>query len=420
MVLTSGTAGDPTPKAATLAGKTITNNSSWLGAWTPLQPDISGSLTLSVPAAEAVVVRIDAAGALFGPIQMNQNGALEMFAIGANGAVEHDWQKAADVPQSPPADWNGWAGLSGVSSAGGIAVVKNEDNTVQVFVPTSGDVYWSQQPSPGGAPWSTWSDMTSSAGLGLANLTAGNNADGSLSLLGLNNGGVIYTVSENAPEIGWASGWSALNNGGGDPKIKPGYVLGRNLNGHLEIFGADSNGNIWHCWQTDAGGWSGWQELSGVQLNPRLAVARNLGGELQVFGVDSSGNVWTISQTSPGGGWNNWTEIPGATLKPGIAIGQNKDGRLVLFGVSTQSPNDVLNIWQQGSPGGSFGGNWTDMGGSGLDPQLVTASTQDERIQLFAVDSSGTVWSDWQPSSGGWNGWTNFGGSALSFYPGQP
>ncbi len=421
MTLTSGTAGDPTPQAATLAGQTINNNSPWLGRWTALAPDTSGSLTLSVPATEAVVVRIDAAGELSGPIQMNQDGALEMFAVGSGG-VQHDYQKEADVPQSPAADWSGWSTVSSVASVGGSAVVKNEDNTLQVFVPTSGDVYWTQQPTPGGGPWPAWTDMTSSSGLGLTNLAAGNNPDGSLSVFGLNSSGVLYTISENAPEIGWASSWTALNTGSGDPTIMPGYVVTRNLDGRLELFGADSSGNVWHCWEkTTASGWSSWQELSGEQLNSQLAVARNLGGELQVFGVDSSGNVWTISQTSAGGSWGtSWTEIAGETLKPGIVVGQNQDGRLVLFGVSTQSPNDVWNIWQQGSAGGSFGGNWTDMGGSGLDPHLVASSTQDERIQLFTVDSTGVVWSDWQPSTGGWNGWTSFGGSGLAFYPGQP
>lgn len=425
MTLTSGTAGDPTPKAATLAGQTITNNSPWLGRWTPLAPDTSGSLTLSVPAAEAVVVRIDAAGQLSGPIQMDQNGALEMFATGTSGAVEYDYQMAADVPQSPSADWSGWtgSGFSGVTSIGGIAVVKNQDNTLQVFVPTSGDVYWAKQPSPGRGPWTAWTDMTSSAGLGLANLAAGNNPDGGLSVFGLTSSGVLYTISENAPEVGWATSWTALNTGTGAPTIKPGYVVARNLDGRLELFGTDPSGHVWHCWQKTTGaGWSSWQELSGAQLNSQLAVARNLSGDLQVFGVDSLGNVWTNSQTSAGGSWSTtWTEITGKTLKPGIVVGQHKDGRLVLFGVSTQSPNDVWNIWQQGPAGGSFGGNWTDMGGSGLDPHLVASSTQDERIQLFTVDSSGTVWSDWQPSTGGsWNGWLSFGGSGLAFYSGQP
>lgn len=423
LTLTSGTAGDPTPKAATLAGQTITNSSPWLGRWTPLSPDTSGSLTLSVPAAEAVVVRIDAAGALSGPIQMNQNGGLEMFAIGSSGAVQHDWQKAADVPQSPSTGWNGWtgSGFSGVASAGGIAVAKNQDNTLQIFVPTSGDVYWSRQVSPG-AGWTSWTDMTSSSGLGLTYLAAANNPDGSLSVFGLNSSGVLYTVSENAPEIGWASSWTALNAGTGDPTIAPGYVVAHNLDGRLELFGTDSSGNVWHCWEKTTGaGWSSWQELSGESLNARLAVARNLSGDLQLFGVDSSGNVWTNSQALPGGSWNTtWTEITGKTLKPGIVIGQNKDGRLVLFGVSTASPNDVWNIWQRGSAGGNFGGSWTDMGGSGLNPELIASSTEDERIQLFAVDSSGTVWSDWQPSTGGWNGWASFGGNGLAFYPGQP
>lgn len=152
-------------------------------------------------------------------------------------------------------------------------------------------------------------------------------------------------------------------------------------------------------------------------------MAWNLNSELSVFGVDASLNVWINTQTTVSGGWTNtWAEIPGQKLYPGIVVGQDQDGRLVLFGVSRsgQCPSGhVCNIWQQGSAGGSFSGNWTDTGGSGLDTRLVASSTEDERIQLFAVDSTGAVWSDWQPTGGGWSGWANFSGSGLAFFPGQ-
>ena len=62
----------------------------------------------------------------------------------------HQWQKAADLntePNSAVAHWNGvsegFGGGSEVNSpAGDIAVVKNLDNTLQVFVPTSDDVFY--------------------------------------------------------------------------------------------------------------------------------------------------------------------------------------------------------------------------------------------------------------------------------------
>jgi hypothetical protein len=380
---------------------------------------VSGTLTVTVPAAEAVVVRLDAAGQFSGPIQMNENGALEMYAIAGNGAVQHDWQKAADIPQSPSADWNGWStsGINTIASTGGVAAAKNQDNTVQIFVPTSTGVYSSLHEPTAWDPWTKIVDGTK-----LTNLAAGSGADGSLTVFGLDSNGKVNVASEAAPEIGWPSAWTQLNSGTGPATVEPGYVVGRNLDGHLELFGVDGSGTVWHIWQADNGDWSDWQELAGEILQPNLAVARNLNGDMQLFGVDSSGNVWTIAQTSPGQDWSSsWIQITGKTMQPGFVVGQNKDGRLVLFGVSTQSPYDVFNIWQQGSAGGSFGGNWTDMGGGGLNPQLVVSTTKDQRIQLFAVGSGGVIQSNWQPTSGGgWNGWANFGGSGLAFYPGQP
>jgi hypothetical protein len=109
-------------------------------------------------------------------------------------------------------------------------------------------------------------------------------------------------------------------------------------------------------------------------------------------------------------------------LQPGFVVGQHKDGRLVLIGVASASPYDVWNIWQQWAAGDNFGGSWTDMGGAGMNPQLVVGSTADNRIQLFGVSTAPSydVWSDWQPASGGWNGWSDFGGSGMKFYAGQP
>ena len=235
------------------------------------------------------------------------------------------------------------------------------------------------------------------------------------SVFGIGSNSDVWYSSENAPSVGW-SNWTELSG----ESIQSGFVVGQNLNGHLEVFGVDSSGNVWHNWQTNSGGWSGWNGLTGEQVNGRLAIARNLDGRLEIFGVDSSSNVWHNWQTSPGGSWNGWAEITGKQLKPGIVVGQNNDGRLVLFGIASASPRDVWNIWQQGAPGNNFGGSWTDMGGSGIDPQLVVSSTVDGRIQIFGIGSNQDVWSDWQPTGGGWNGWVDFGEGGMTFYAGQP
>jgi hypothetical protein len=153
MVLTDGQAGNASLMTATLGGASITNHARWLGKWTPSIPDTNGSVTLTVQATTAAVVIIHAAGAFVGPIQIDQSGALEVFATGANGDIWHDRQETADVSNSSSTNWNGWTDLQGgVLSEGGAAVVKNQDNTLEIFIPsTAGEVYFNHLLTPGAA-----------------------------------------------------------------------------------------------------------------------------------------------------------------------------------------------------------------------------------------------------------------------------
>jgi hypothetical protein len=438
--------GDGASLTATLGGALIPDNARWQGRWTPLTPASTGNVTVTVPTATAAVVKIRTAGNYAGPIQMNQNGALELFAVnighgngpwhqfgntehnaGFGGDIWHTWQTAADVPNSPLTNWNTWTDLAGgVQSKGAAAVVKNLDGTVEVFIPgTNGDVYYNRQLTPSGA-WSGWVDMGSSSS-GMTDLQAAANADGSLSVFGIGPNGDVWYASQTAPGVGW-SDWADLSG----EQIRPGFVVGQNLSGALEIFGVDQHFAVWTNLQAADGSWTGWNSLLGEFLNPRLAIAANLDGRLEVFGVDKDGSIWHNWQSSPGGSWNGWSEIAGKRINPGFVVGQNKDGSLMVFGTEASSQNpweglggnkrggDVWSIAQQ-TPGGDFADVWTDLGGSHIDPRLVVGNTADGRIQLFGIGANRDVWSNWLSSgTGGWAGWTDFGGKGMEFYPNLP
>lgn len=418
MMLTSGVPGDATPMTATLGGASIANNARWSGKWTAIAPDTGGRIALTVQAATAAVIRIHAASAYAGPVQINQNGTLELFGVAQDGSIWKNMQSPAGSTASGPDNWTGWAGIQGSAlSRGGVAVVKNLNNTLEIFVPsTTGTVYHRWQVAPDG-DWSDWADL---GGDGIASLVASTNADGSVSLFGIGTNGDIWYNSQNAPGVGW-SGWSDLTG----TAIQPGYVVGQNLDGHLELVGADAGGTVWSNVQTDGGGWSGWSTIAGQILDPHFAVARNLDGRLEVFGLAANGDIWHNSQKVAGGAWSDWGSLdakvagvpPGhEKLTPGFMVGQNNDGSLVVFGVG-RGTRDVWMASEQG-PGGDWSG-WADLGGKNMDPRLVVSSTADGRIQLFGIGSNGDVWSDWQQSTGGsWAGWTDFGGNGLTFYAG--
>ncbi len=417
MILSDGQPGNAGLMTATLGSAPISNDSRWAGQWTPLEPSSNGQCRLDVQASTAALVKIRSAGLYAGPIQINQDGALEIFSTRADGVIWYNSQKNATLPRSNPMNWTGWQALPGAAaSAGGIAVMKNLDNTLEIFIPSlMGDVYHTRQLTPGGA-WSGWSDL---GGSGIRSLAAAANADGSLDVFGIGTNGDVWSNSQSAPGVGW-SGWSDLSGA----NIEPGFVVEQNPTGDLELFGVDKRGDVWHNRQTNSGLWAGWNnsDLTGKELNPRLAVAKNLDGRVEVFGIDANGTVWHDWQTTLEGAWHGWSEIYGKRLRPGFVVGQNNDGKLVLFGIAVgehdqdrdgdnrgryRGEQDVWTIAQE-SAGGDFTGNWTDLGGSGID-RLSVGNTLDGRVQLFGTGYDNQVWSDWQETSGGqWNGWIDF------------
>ncbi|MBV9083758.1 MAG: hypothetical protein JOZ62_13850 [Acidobacteriaceae bacterium] len=410
MLLTDGSPGDASLLTATLGEASITNDSRWLGHWTPLNPDLGGSVTVTVPSTTAAIVKLHRAGNYVGPVELNENGALEVFATNAAGQVFHNVQDTAGGSESHGARWSGWSKLDdGVESKGAGAVVKNLDNSLEVFVPsTSGNVYHNRQIAPNGA-WNGWSDL---GGNGVSNLNAAANADGSLSVFGIGNDGEIWYASQSAPGVGW-SDWSDLSG----VSIQPGFVVGQNLDGRLEVLGVDRGLNVWHNHQTSNGGWSGWNSLSGVRVQSQLALARHLDGRLEVFGVDRKGNVWHNWQMNAGGGWQGWCKsgLSGQRIRPGFVVAQNSDGRIELFGVS-----GTADIWHIRENKIGNWSNWSKLGRLGPDPELVVANTADGRIQLFGTGRAGDIWTNRQTSPGGtWSGWTDFGGRGLEFYAGH-
>jgi hypothetical protein len=81
-----------------------------------------------------------------------------------------------------------------------------------------------------------------------------------------------------------------------------------------------------------AAGWSAWTDLTGQTIQPGFVVGQNLSGLLQLIGVDRAGNVWTNAQTASAG-WGSWVQIAGARLAPPLAVARNVDGRLETFSI---------------------------------------------------------------------------------------
>lgn len=411
IVLTDGSPGDAGLRTATIGGASIPNDGRWRGRWTPLPAERDGEIQVSVPATTAAVVRIQAAGNTAGPVQMNQNGALEIFGANVHGQVWHNRQQ--DVSDGGRERWSGWSTLgSGLGFRAGIAVAGNLDNTLEVFASRrSGDVYYKRQVTPDGA-WSGWVDMGDSSH-GMTDLKVANNADGSLSVFGIGANGDVWYASQNAPGGDW-SGWKDLSG----EHIQPGFVVAENLDGRVMVFGTDRKGSLWYAGQDSADHWTVWRELPGRPVRAQLAAARDLSGRISIFGMGRTrGDIRKISQETADGRFANWSKLPmrgldGIGLQPGFVVGQDADGRLEIAAVGKDG-----RAWCARERTTKKWSDWQTLGGEGLEPNLVVTNTADGRLQLFAAGRNQKIWSNRQRQGGeGWSGWTDFGGTGIRFF----
>ena len=347
-----------------------------------------------------------------GPIAINTDGTLEMFGVTSANNVAHEYQN------NPNGSWSSLFNLTGITGVPGVAVAQNADGRLEIFCVNSSDkkVYHNYQT----APHSSWAGWFSQGGTGITNLVAVTNLDGRLEVFGIgSNGDVWHEWQTNA-----GGAWNAWADHPGQ-HIKAGFTVGINGDGRLEIFGVGANGDVWHDYQTSPGGaWNGYIDFGANGMNPKLAVASNADGRQELYGVGSNGDVWHNYQVIGGGGaWNGWGDVGavgavGAGAQAGMVVGSNPDGRLEVF-VATSAGV----IWHryQNVAGGSWT-PWYSLGGSGLDPNLMVANNENGAVQVFGINGNDkTIYTNYQTTpGGGWNGWFSMGNAGIRFFFGQP
>ena len=187
----------------------------------------------------------------------NADGRLEVFAIGADGALWHIWQ------WRPGGDWSEWASFGGSFDPAGDtglirpAVGTNADGRLEVFLR-----------SPDGRLWHTW---------------------------------------QLAPN----DGWSALEPFPFTGGLQSAPAVVSNADGRLEVFMVGDLGGLWHIWQLAPNdGWSPLTSLLGPVgvggLAGLLTAGRNEDGRLEVFATAEDTILWHIWQTVPNNGWDRW------------------------------------------------------------------------------------------------------------------
>jgi hypothetical protein len=237
----------------------------------------------------------------------NGDGRLEVFALGADGAVWHVWQQVAG-------GWSGWHSLDGPGGLFPFALGVREtaDGRLAVFAVVLGGGLWRRRQAPASAGgWDAWEDLGMPSGVPLTNVSAGLNADGRVEVFAVGADLAIWHRREATSGGAWGA-WVSLG------KPAPALLFDRpaiatNHDGRLELFTVardGAGGETWHIWQDGAApsGWSAWESLGG---NPGgIGVAANADGRLELFATLGDGapggptGVLHRWQTAPNGGWS--------------------------------------------------------------------------------------------------------------------
>ncbi|BCL81322.1 hypothetical protein ccbrp13_37870 [Ktedonobacteria bacterium brp13] len=238
----------------------------------------------------------------------------------------------------------------------------------------------------------------------VAHISVAANSDGHLEAFARDTNGYIWHNFQTAPNGPW-SGWSQMENNyvfSSDP------VVGTNQDGRLEVFarGTDSSQTIWHNYES-GGAWSGWLQLqAGYSFKGTPAVALDSTGRLELFVRGADGNIWHDYQGSPGGSWSGWGGLSsGYAFSSDPAVGTDQDGRLEVFARGTDSAQTVWHDYQT-----SLNGPWSGWSaiqtGVSLTGTPAVGLDSTGRLEIFARSPNGYIWHNYQTSANGpWSTW---------------
>jgi hypothetical protein len=288
----------------------------------------------------------------------------------------------------------------------------------------SGDIWvnWQQRGSGGLVAPANWQSSWSEFSMGSVHATGTSavSADGiGRQWVFIPTSGDVYYLAESTTGGGWGS-WTDMGSS------SSGLVFLHALysaNGGQYVLGQKS-GTVYYASKANASAsWSSFTALTGLNQSGYNAAVNAQTGYVEVFGVDSSGALWTDTQTGPSA-WSGWTNsgLSGQTVQSYVTAVSNSEAGMQVFALDAS--NNVLTNYQS-SPGGAWSG-WVNLAnvGSGVSIQsgFICGKNADGTLQLFGVGTDGTLYTKYQisPSSNTWSSsWTSLGqpsGQPLNSY----
>lgn len=261
----------------------------------------------------------------------NVGGMVELFAVST--------QPTGRVTRLTSTLTGGFVAESlGDVNARSIAVGRNPDGRLEIFITTAGGDVWQRwQSSPGGA-WVAWNPGFGVPGRFLTQVSAFTNKDGRMELFATAANGDVLRRSQQG-----TGGWTAWQSHGHNPSDGTGRRFVRiatalQSDGRGVLFTVDHDRRVCSTRQTYAGSLSweldygAWIELGG-RMTQVAALQDPATGLLRLYGVDHTGAVWTRTQTAANAvTWTAWAQLA-AVARPDIPVSSGLQNTLAQVAV---------------------------------------------------------------------------------------
>lgn len=190
--------------------------------------------------------------------------------------------------------------------------------------------------------------------------------------------------------------------------------------GSMQAYAGDGSGNVWVNWQQRGKGsliapanWqSNWSEftMNGVHSTGTPAVSADGIGRQWIF-IPTSTDIYYLAEGNTGGGWGGWTDMGTSSNGLGALYAlYSSNGGQYVFG----SKSGTVYYSSKANPNAP----WSTFSGlSGLSETTysVAVNTQTGYVEVFAIDSSGKLWTNTQTDLSSWSGWTSSGLTGEAF-----
>jgi len=306
------------------------------------------------------------------------NGAVALFGLTSSGGVYY---------HSPGGDQDlgGW-GLKDFS------VARNQDGRLEVFAIGSNEqIYYNYQTAANSPSFAGWLFY---GGTAIKDLAAGRHPNGRLGLYALGSDGYVYRREQTSPGAGWDE-WQYMP---GTPLTK--IALATQASGKLMLLGLDAGGGMWSAPLSPTTGVGSYESIGGWQIQDFDATSEQ-DGRIHLFAVGGDAYVYEQEQLAPYGpmgttaDFGGWFGVGGADVRSTSAA-LNQDGRLQLLEIGTNGK--VFDKVQQ-SAGGTFSPP-AHLNGP-VSKQGAVERRPDGKLEAYVITSSGELYQTWQYDVGG-------------------